>query len=132
MELSFWLDANKIALDVDKTGAVFFKTKYKILDTEVTLHKLRAKQLHLSKSIKYLEGRIDENQDWKDHVNEIAPKLIQGKVIMSNYVIVLIRQHCNQLNFKSPIDILHIPLFSVVAQKLAQNRISAIQKKCMS
>ena len=119
------------ALNVAKTEVIFFKTKYTNLDTEVKLKRSR-KQLHLSKSIKYLEGRIDENQDWKDHVNEIAPKLIQGKVIMSNYVIVLIRQHCNQLNFKSPIDILHIPLFSVVAQKLAQNRTSAIQKKCMS
>ena len=119
------------ALNVAKTEVIFFKTKYTNLNTEVKLKRSR-KQLHLSKSIKYLEGRIDENQDWKDHVNEIAPKLIQGKVIMSNYVIVLIRQHCNQLNFKSPIDILHIPLFSVVAQKLAQNRISAIQKKCMS
>ena len=119
------------ALNVAKTEVIFFKTKYTNLNTEVKLKRSR-KQLHLSKSIKYLEGRIDENQDWKDHVNEIAPKLIQGKVIMSNYVIVLIRQHCNQLNFKSPIDILHIPLFSVVAQKLAQNRTSAIQKKCMS
>ena len=119
------------ALNVAKTEVIFFKTKYTNLNTEVKLKRSR-KQLHLSKSIKYLEGRTDENQDWKDNVNEIAPKLIQGKVIMSNYVIVLIRQHCNQLNFKSPIDILHIPLFSVVAQKLAQNRISAIQKKCMS
>ena len=118
------------ALNVAKTEVIFFKTKYTNLDTEVKLKRSR-KQLHLSKSIKYLEGRIGENLDWKDHVNEIVPKLIQGKV-MSNYVIVLIRQHCNQLNFKSPIDILHIPLFSVVAQKLAQNRISAIQKKCMS
>ena len=118
------------ALNVAKTEVIFFKTKYTNLDTEVKLKRSR-KQLHLSKSIKYLEGRIGENLDWKDHVNEIAPKLIQGKV-MSNYVIVLIRQHCNQLNFKSPIHILHIPLFSVVAQKLAQNRISAIQKKCMS
>ena len=118
------------ALNVAKTEVIFFKTKYTNLDTEVKLKRSR-KQLHLSKSIKYLEGRIGENLDWKDHVNEIVPKLIQGKV-MSNYVIVLIRQHCNQLNFKSPIHILHIPLFSVVAQKLAQNRISAIQKKCMS
>ena len=118
------------ALNVAKTEVIFFKTKYTNLNTEVKLKRSR-KQLHLSKSIKYLEGRIGENLDWKDHVNEIAPKLIQGKV-MSNYVIVLIRQHCNQLNFKSPIHILHIPLFSVVAQKLAQNRISAIQKKCMS
>ena len=81
VELSFWLDANKIALDVDKTGAVFFKTKYKILDTEVTLHKLRAKQLHLSKSIKIVE--IDENVDWKDHGNDIASRLIRINPIIT-------------------------------------------------
>ena len=53
MELSLWLNANKIALNVDKTDVVLFKTKYKILDTEVKF-KLCTKQLHLSKSIKNL------------------------------------------------------------------------------
>ena len=45
LELSFWLNANKIASNVPKTEVILFKTKYKILDTEVKL-KLCRKQLH--------------------------------------------------------------------------------------
>ena len=53
MELSFWINANKIVSNVAKTEVILFKTKHKIFDTEVKLELCR-RQLHLSKSIKQL------------------------------------------------------------------------------
>ena len=61
LELFFWLNTNKIALNAElKTQVLIFKTKYKILNTEVKL-KLCRKQVHFKyKSIKHLGVRIDE------------------------------------------------------------------------
>ena len=60
LELFFWLNTNKIALNAAKTQVLIFKTKCKILNTEVKL-KLCRKQVHFKyKSIKHLGVRIDE------------------------------------------------------------------------
>ena len=75
MELSFWINANKIASNVAKTEVILFKTKQKIFDTEVKLELCR-KQLHLSKSIKQL-GSWYQNW-WK-------PKLERPQVVYHNH-----------------------------------------------
>ena len=61
LELFFWLNTNKIALNAElKTQVLIFKTKCKILNTEVEL-KLCRKQVHFKyRSIKHLGVRIDE------------------------------------------------------------------------
>ena len=75
MELSFWINANKIASNVAKTEVILFKTKHKIFDTEVKLELCR-KQLHLSKSIKQL-GSWYQNW-WKS-------KLERPQVVYHNH-----------------------------------------------
>ena len=55
MELSFWLNANKIALNVATTGVIIFKTKYFTLDKEVKL-KLYKKELHFSNLISWCQS----------------------------------------------------------------------------
>ena len=47
-ELSFWLNANKIALNVAKTEVILFKTKHKPCDTDLRL-KLCRKRLYKTK-----------------------------------------------------------------------------------
>ena len=52
-ELSFWLNANKIALNVAKTEVILFKTKHKPCYTDLRL-KLCRKRLYKTKYLRYL------------------------------------------------------------------------------
>ena len=52
-ELSFWLNANKIALNVAKTEVMLFKTKHTPCDTDLRL-KLCRKRLYKAKYLRYL------------------------------------------------------------------------------
>ena len=51
--LTVWLNANKISLNVDKTELVIFKHQRKKLDTEIRI-KLNGKRLYPSQSVRYL------------------------------------------------------------------------------
>ena len=53
-ELSFWLNANKIALNVAKTEIILFKTSNKIYDADLKI-KLCRKRIHVSPYVKYLQ-----------------------------------------------------------------------------
>ena len=52
-ELFFWLNANKIALDVAKTEIILFKTSNKNYDVDLKI-KLCTKRIHASPYVKYL------------------------------------------------------------------------------
>ena len=58
--LTDWLNANKISLNVQKTELVIFKHKRKKIDGEVKI-KLSRKQLYPTDSVKYLGIGTDEN-----------------------------------------------------------------------
>ena len=73
-QLSNWLSANKIPLNVEKTELVFFKSVRKVLSGEIKI-KLTRKRLHPANSVKYLGVRIDQFLHWHDQVNNIAVKL---------------------------------------------------------
>ena len=59
-EFPFWLNANKIALNVPKTEITLFKTRNKNYDTDLKV-KLCRKTIHASQYVKYLSVFIDEN-----------------------------------------------------------------------
>ena len=80
--LSFFLDANKIALNVAKTEIIIFKLSDKNYDADLKT-KLCRKRIHAAPYVKYLSVFIDENLNWKTHINEISTKLIKGNVILS-------------------------------------------------
>lgn len=88
MEVSSQLYANKMASNVAKLKLYFSESNAKIqilqLDTEVKLTRCR-KQLHLSKSVKHLDIKIDENPDWKDYINKITYVLMRGNVIIAKF-----------------------------------------------
>ena len=73
-ELSFWLNANKIALNVAKTEVILFKTKHKPWDTDLRL-KLCRKRLYKTKYLRHLGIKIDEKLNWKIHIHDLASKL---------------------------------------------------------
>ena len=58
--LTDWLNANKISLNVQKTELVIFKHQRKKLDGEVNI-KLSRKRLYITHSVEYLGIRIDKN-----------------------------------------------------------------------
>ena len=51
-KLSFWLNPNKIALNVAKTEVIFFKTKHKHCDTDLRI-KLCRERLIKTKYLRY-------------------------------------------------------------------------------
>ena len=58
--LTNWLNANKICLNVSKTEVVLFKSSRKLTDVPLKL-KLNGKIFYSTNSVKYLGINIDEN-----------------------------------------------------------------------
>ena len=83
-ELSFWLNANKIALNVAKTEIILFKTSNKNYDADLKIKPSR-KRIHASPYVKYLGIFIDENLNWKKHIKKISTKLIKGNAMLSKW-----------------------------------------------
>ena len=71
--LTNWLNANKISLNVSKTELIIFKPKRKPLDFNMKI-KLNGKRLYPTDSVKYLGVKIDSKLDWKSHVNATSAK----------------------------------------------------------
>ena len=94
-QLSVWLNANKISLNVQKTELVIFKQKRKILDHEIKI-KLNRKRLYPTPSVKYLGVKIDENLNWHHHINDLAAKLNRA-----NALLFTIRNYVNQKELRS-------------------------------
>ena len=128
--LTVWLNANKISLNVEKTELVLFKHHRKKIDTEIKI-KLIGKRLYPSQSVRYLGIKIDENLNQKDHINDIAVKLNRA-----NALLFKIRNFVNITNLKTIYFALfdsHINYANLVwAQNSnAMSRILTLQKKAM-
>ena len=78
--LSDWLNANKISLNVKKTETITFKSRRKKYEGVIKL-KLNWQRLHSSNNVKYCGIKIDENLNWKHHVNNTSTKLIRASAI---------------------------------------------------
>ena len=66
--LSNWLNANEISLNVSKTELILFKPRMKKVDLDLKL-KLSAKRNYSIKSVKYLGIKFDESFTWNEHIN---------------------------------------------------------------
>ena len=88
--LTYWLNANRISLNVKKTELVIFKHQRKKLDSPIKI-KPNHKTLYPSKSVKYLSIKIDENLKWKQHIHDIAIK-----VNRANALLFTIRNYANK------------------------------------
>ena len=64
INLTYWLNASKISLNVKKTELVILNIKGKKLDSPIKV-KLNRKWLYPSKSVKYLGIKIEKNLNWK-------------------------------------------------------------------
>ena len=79
--LTYWLNANRISLNVKKTELVIFKHQRKKLDSPIKI-KLSRKTLYPSMSVKYLGIKIDENLNWKQHIHDIVIKLNRANALL--------------------------------------------------
>ena len=69
-----WLDANKLALNLDKTNFVVFHFLQASI-TELIRLKFGKKQIHQEKYVKFLGILLDEHLTWKYHITELSRKL---------------------------------------------------------
>ena len=73
---------------MEKTELVIFKHQRKKLDSQLKI-KHNHKRLYPSKSVKYLDIKIDENLNWKQHIHDITIKLNRVDALLftiRNYV----------------------------------------------
>ena len=68
-----WLDANKLALNVDKTNFVIFDSPQNSLNDTVII-KIGNQYVKQAKYVKFLGLVLDENLSWKYHLNELNNK----------------------------------------------------------
>ena len=127
--LTVWLNANKISLNVDKTELVIFKHQRKKLDTEIKI-KLNRKRLYPSQSVRYLGIKIVQNMDSKDHINDIAVKLNRANTLLfkiRNFANIILKTIYFAIFYS------HINYANLVWVKNsnAMSRILTIQKKAM-
>ena len=69
-----WLDANKLALDVEKTNFVIFHSPQKPLCENIII-KIGKQHVEKAKHVKFLGLLLDENLSWKHHLSELSKKL---------------------------------------------------------
>ena len=94
-----WLNANKISLNVEKTELVIFTHQREKLDSEIKI-KLNRKRLYPSQSVRYLGIKIDQNLNWKDHINDVAVKLNRANALLikiTNFVNIILKTNYFEL-----------------------------------
>ena len=68
-----WLDANKLALNVDNTNFVIFHSPQKPLNENITI-KFGKQHVTKAKHVKFFVLLLDENLSWKHHLSELSKK----------------------------------------------------------
>ena len=81
-KLSLWLNVNRLALNVNKTNFVIFRSHQKILDHNVTL-KMNNKALEQKDHVKYLGVLLDQHLSWKYQIKSVALKVSRGLGIIA-------------------------------------------------
>ena len=64
IDLTSWLNAKKLLLNVSKTELIIFKSKKKLLDFNMKI-KINEKRLYPTDSMKYLGVKINSKLNWK-------------------------------------------------------------------
>ena len=64
-----WFNADKIPLNVDKTGMTLFKSTKKPINRQLK-PKLNGKRFYQTSSVKYHGIKIDKYLNWQDHISQ--------------------------------------------------------------
>ena len=119
--LTNWLNANKICLNVIKAEVVLFKLSGKPIDVPLKL-KVNGKKLCPTNSVKYLGVSTDENLNSKQQISDIAIKLNKANGILSKLTLKSIYHAIFEL---------HLYFSSLVWEQKSSStkRIFVLQKK---
>ena len=74
-KVSNWLMANKLTVNVKKTNYVIFKVRQKQLPSVLFNIRINNETIERKSHTKFLGVYVDENLNWKEHVNLIADKV---------------------------------------------------------
>ena len=81
IEVSEWLNTNKLSLNVEKSNHVIFHPpQQKVHSINITVHQ---KKLEHKEYIKYLGVLIDSKLSWKSHIWEILKKVSRSVGILA-------------------------------------------------
>ena len=69
-----WLDANQLALNIDKTNFVIVHSPQKKIAGQIII-KFMKKKIQWKISVKFLGVLLDSNLRWKSHITELSKKL---------------------------------------------------------
>ena len=81
VNVSDWLIANKLSLNVDKTNVILFKNK-NTNEGQIDLY-INDELLKEKDTAKYLGIQLDHKLTWKDQINQINLKLVKSVGILS-------------------------------------------------
>ena len=78
-----WVDANKLALNMEKTNFVLFHFAVKKI-TEPIVSKFRPQKITRGNHVKFLGVLLDETLSWKFHLIELSTKWSRSVGIFTN------------------------------------------------
>ena len=81
--VSDWLKANRLSLNVEKSKLIIFKSKRKLIDSQLFSIKLNGVKLLPTDNVKYLGLHLDQNLSFDHHVNQLSKKLSRTNGILS-------------------------------------------------
>ena len=74
-EISLWLRANKLSLNIAKTHFVIFHPHQEKINNSLNIE-IDCKTINQQKSVKYLSILIDRHLNWKEQIQQISKKFI--------------------------------------------------------
>ena len=70
-----WLSLNKLSLNAKKTKMMVFHHKQKIVNSNLLKLYINSKKIECVKEFNFLGIMLDENLNWKSHVQKISSKI---------------------------------------------------------
>ena len=78
-----WLEANRLALNIEKTNFVIFRSQQRIITDHITL-KIGKKKIKQELGVRFLGVLLDSTLSWKNHLTELSKKLARSGGIFYN------------------------------------------------
>ena len=78
--LSVWLKANKLSLNLNKTKFMFFKSRKKLQELNLQVY-INDQQIEQVNETLFLGVVLDENLTWKAHISHIANKISKSIIL---------------------------------------------------
>ena len=79
-----WFKSNKIQINVNKTVAMLFHTRQKLVNIDENSIVIDGKIIPFTTNTKFLGINIDNNFTWKAHINHITTKISKGVGVLSH------------------------------------------------